>query len=116
MTTLAWRWMLAAALLGAVPALAQTAAGSRPETPMLGEEEYPIQLEEVVVRGKAPRWREREPAAPDWEKGKFQLPTETKPPRIQVMPRYTRDERDDYDQVRDRMNATPRIKIFEMKF
>lgn len=116
MTTFARYCVAVAVLWGAAMAYAQSAANGRPETPMLGEEDYPIQLEEVVVRGKAPRWREREPAAPDWEKGKFQLPAETKPPRIEVMPRYTRDERDDYDQVRDRMNATPRIKVFEMKF
>lgn len=116
MMTLAWRWVLAAALLGAASVGAQTTSSSRPETPMLDEQDYPIQLEEVVVRGKAPRWRDREPAAPDWEKGKFQIPVETKPSRIEVLPKYTADERDDYDQVRDRMNATPRIKIFEMKF
>lgn len=116
MTASTWRNVMWVALLGVAAAGAQSGGGGRPETPVLSENEYPLQLEEVVVRGKAPRWRQREPVAPDWEKGKFRLPAEAKPPRIEVMPRYTRDERDDYDQVRDRMNATPRIKVFEMKF
>lgn len=105
--------LLAAALLLAVAAVAQNKALSR-EPELLSEKEYPVQLEEVVVRAQQPKWREK--AAPDWERPKFELKTDTQPPRLQLAPKYERDERDDYMDVRDRMNAEPRLKLFEFKF
>ena len=106
--------LLAAALLLATAALAQSAAAKR-ETALLSEKEYPMQLEEVVVRAQRPQWRKKE-APPDWNRGKFDLDTTAEPSRLQLAPKYSRDERDDYNGVRDRMNAEPRIKLFELKF
>lgn len=104
--------LVAMALLLAATAIAQSAAR---ETERLSEKEYPLQLEEVVVRAQKPQWREKE-TPPDWNRGKFDLDTTPEPSRLQVAPTYSRDERDDYDQVRDRMNAKPEIKLFEFKF
>ncbi len=106
--------LIAMALLLAAAAMAQGAASTR-ETELLSEKEYPLQLEEVVVRAQKPQWREKE-APPDWNRGKFDLDATPKPSRLQLAPTYSRDERDDYDQVRDRMNAKPEIKLFEFKF
>jgi hypothetical protein len=110
------RWGFALLLFGATGLGALAAVNGRPEAPLLSEEEYPLQLEEIIVRGQAPRWREREAAAPRWEKEKFKLPAAPAPSRIDLLPRYSADERDDYDEVRDRMGAKARIKLFEMKF
>lgn len=105
--------VLVAALASGL-ALAQQGA-VRPETPMLSEREYRVQLEEVIVRAQRPRWRGQE-EAPRWDREKFELPVDVAPPRLQWAPGYARDEREDYEGVRDRMNAEPRIKLFEFKF
>lgn len=97
-------------LLGAALAQAQ---GGRPETPLLSEREYRSTLEEVVVRAQRPDIPEQ---APRWDRPKIELELESPPSRLEWAPRYVRDERDDYDGVRDRTNAEPRIKIFEVKF
>ena len=106
--------LAAAALLLAMAAVAQTAERAR-ETERLSEKEYPMQLEEVVVRAQQPQWREKE-VAPDFNREKFKFEPDVKPSRLQAFPKYDRDERDNYDQVRDRMNAKPEIKLFEFKF
>ena len=85
------------------------------ETERLSEKEYPIQLEEVVVRAQQPQWREKTPE-PDFNREKFKFEPDAKPSRLQLAPKYERDERDDYMDVRDRMNAEPRINLFEFKF
>lgn len=114
-TPVALRALLAAiALLLAATAVAQATASAR-EPELLSAEEYPLSMEEVVVRGQRPQWREKE-AAPRWDREKFELEVKAEQPRLQALPKYTRDERDDYDGVRDRMNREPRIKLFELKF
>lgn len=106
--------LAAAALLLAAAAVAQTAASAR-EPDLLSEKEYPVQIEEVVVRAQKPQWREKA-EAPDFNREKFKFDPQVEEARLQAMPKYDRDERDDYMQVRDRMNAEPRIKLFEFKF
>lgn len=102
---------LAAALL--LAAITQFASAREPE--LLSEEEYALQREEVVVRAQRPQWRARE-EAPRWDREKFELDIQTTQPRLQALPKYEREERDDSMQVRDRMNAEPRIKLFELKY
>jgi hypothetical protein len=91
--------------------MAQT---KKPETPVLGKDEYRMKLDEVIVIGQEPYWRKE---APRWDRGKVEL--DTKPaqePRLQLFPNYTAEERDDALKAKDRNNATPLIKIFEKKF
>jgi hypothetical protein len=97
-------------LLGVTLAQAQ---GSRPETPLLSESEYRSTLEEVVVRAQRPATPEQ---APRWDRPKIELELESGPSRLEWAPRYVRDEREDYEGVRDRTNAEPRIKVFEVRF
>jgi hypothetical protein len=99
-------------LLWAAGALAQ----SRPDVELLPESEYATQLEEVVVRGaRAPAWRDRLEEKPRWDRPALELePAE--PPRIEWLPRYAREEREDFDGVRDRQNAEPRLRLFELRF
>lgn len=108
------RWLTAPLLLGAALACVQAQAqGGRPETPMLSEKEYRAPLEEVVVRGQQPALPEQ---APRWDRPKIELELESQPSRMEWAPAYAREERDDYEGVRDRTNAEPRIKLFEVKF
>jgi len=106
------RWLAGALLLaGAVTGLAEDR--QNPETPMLGQQDYRIPLEDVVVFGQVPYWKKPEP--PRWEKEPLQVPAE-EPSRLRWAPRYTRDERDDYRGPPDRLNPQPRMKLFELKF
>lgn len=104
------RIALAALALTALPGWAQPL---RPETPMLGREAYRTPLEEIIVTGRAPYWKQQ---APRWEQPKVEIPLRPKPPRLQVLPRYTGEERDEYQGVRDTQNPKPRMKLFELKF
>jgi hypothetical protein len=99
-----WLWLpLAASLHSAV------AAAALPETPVLSQREYRTPLEEILVQG--PYWRRQKAA----EQPGLQLQEQDKS-RLQWAPRYTREERDDAQQMRDRMNPPPRVKLFELKF
>ena len=82
---------------------------------LLDDSEYRIGLEEIVVTGKQPQWRQPEQEA--WRPERFELPEEpvTKA-RIQWFPKYDKDERDLYQGVRDRTGEKAEIKIFEWKF
>jgi hypothetical protein len=84
---------------------------------VLEEEAYRTEIEEVVVTGQAPEWRQ-EQQEQQWRQEKFKLaePGDLPGPRMEWFPEYDRDERDDYDGVRDRMDEKPLIKIFEWKF
>jgi hypothetical protein len=109
-------WCAGVALLFATASAGAAVAGSPAETPMLPQSEYRLPLEEVIVIGQEPYWQHRAP--PRWERPPLELKTpESAQPRLRLMPRYIRDERDDYDGVRDRMqNPPPRIKLFDLKF
>lgn len=83
---------------------------------LLGEDEYRTALEEVVVVGRRPRWRE-EQEQQQWRPERFKLPTGVvSTPRIQWLPEYDKDERDFYQGVRDRTGEKAEIKLFEWKF
>lgn len=88
----------------------------RPDVPVLPASEYRTPLEEIIVRGRSPYWQREE--APRWDKPKVEAPVPGAAPagRLQWTPPYTRDERDDYDKVRDQLNPQPRTKLFELKF
>lgn len=111
--------MLAGSVLLAASLLvtqAQAQTQSRPDVELLPESEYATQLEEVLVQGaRAPAWRDRLEQKPRWDRPALELePAE--PPRIEWLPRYVREEREDYEGVRDRRNAEPRLRLFEMRF
>ena len=103
-------WLLALSLAAG----AASAQGPRdPDVP--AEEAYREGLEEIIVRGRAPEWRPRE-TPPDWRKPKFELPEDRRAEGVNWFPEYTLEERELYDEVRDRMEEDPKIKIFEFKF
>ena len=83
---------------------------------MLDESEYRTELEEVVVVGKQPEWRKNMDAKPEWRPAKFELPQNTVKSRIQWFPSYTKDERDNYNGVRDRTGENPEFKLFDWRF
>ncbi len=84
------------------------------EPRLLDESEYRSQLEEVVVIGKDPGWREQEKE--EWRPEQFELPTLSSESRIQWFPQYSKDERDNYSGVRDRTGEKPEFQIFKWKF
>lgn len=90
-------------------------AADRPEPEVLPREAYRVPLDQVIVTGKAPYWRGED--APRWDKPKVEAPAEAEPSRLQWAPHYGRDEREDYNGVRDQLNnPQPRTKLFELKF
>ena len=86
----------------------------RPETAVLPPEAYRMPMDQVIVTGQAPYWRGDE--APRWDKPKVDVQTQSAPSRLQWAPHYSRDERDDYNGVRDQLNPQARGKLFELKF
>ena len=81
---------------------------------LLKADEYRGNLEEVVVVGQKPQWRTQTEERV-WRPEKFEL-KEVEPGRIQWFPEYDKEERDQYQGIRDRMGEKPEIKIFEWKF
>lgn len=103
-------------LMCAVAPVMAAGTGSPSEVPMLPQSEYRLPLEQVIVIGQRPYWKQ--PAAPRFEEPKLDLkePASAQS-RMQFLPRYVHDERDDYRQVRDQSkNPEPRIKLFEFRF
>lgn len=87
---------------------------SKPETPVLSAEAYRTPLDQVIVTGRSPYWQQQ---VPRWDKPKVEeVPEQVRPSRLQLAPRYTREERDEYNGVRDTQNPQPRTKLFELKF
>ena len=84
------------------------------ERQLLDENEYRSKLEEVVVIGKEPEWRKEKKE--EWRPDRFKLQAPSSTSRFQWFPRYTKDERDNYDGVRDRTGEKPEIQIFNWKF
>ena len=84
---------------------------------MLPASAYRVPLEEIIVEGKAPYWQSEAP--PRWDKPKVEAPKpgDADKGRLQWAPPYARDEREDYNGVRDQLsNPQPRTKIFEIRF
>lgn len=101
--------------------LASVTAGAaeqkqKSEPTLLPASEYRTPLQEVIVEGKAPYWQSE--AAPRWDRAKTEAPKIDQPAtgRLQLAPRYLREERDDYNEPRDQLNPKARTKLFELKF
>ena len=92
------------------------AAGSAEGDHLLDKKEYRGELEEVIVVGKQPQWRTDADREQQWRPSKFELPESSIKGRIEWFPQYTKDERDNYQGVRDRLDEKPEIKIFQWKF
>lgn len=105
---------LAAALLLSAAGLALAAPEER-NGDLLDPSAYRTELEEIVVKGRAPRWRD-EQQRPELRPEDIQFFEPETQPRLQWLPRYTRDEREFYRGVRDRMDEKPQIKVFEIHF
>jgi hypothetical protein len=103
-----WLAGLALAAVGPVLAVEPSAADSS----VLPKSAYRVPMEEVIAIGRVPYWRKDE--KPKWEREEMEL-QESKA-RMQWAPAYTRDERDEYNGIRDSVNPQPRAKIFEVKF
>lgn len=94
---------------------ATTQKNTGQEGSILRRENYRLPMEEVIVIGQTPYWRKE--GAPRWDRSKVDV--DTKPAtdaRLKVFPTYTAEERDDAMKVKDRNNATPKIKLFDIKF
>jgi hypothetical protein len=104
-------WLLS---LAAVAFSSLAAAREEPATQaqVLSKSDYRLPMEEVIAIGRVPYWRKDQ--APQYERQEMEL-QESKA-RLQWAPKYSRDERDDYNGVRDQLNPQPRAKVFEVKF
>lgn len=92
------------------------AAGRSDEDQLLDKSEYRGKLEEVVVVGRQPEWRTSSAEDQQWRPGKFELSEPENSGRLEWFPEYSKDERDNYQGVRDRTGEKPEFKIFEWKF
>ena len=106
--------VVSAALCCAAVWAAETS--QKPEAAVLPASAYRVPLEEIIVEGKAPYWQREAP--PRWDKPKVEAPKPGEATsRMQWVPPYTHDERDDYNSVRDQLANPPTpTKIFELKF
>jgi hypothetical protein len=82
---------------------------------LLDDSEYRTDIEEMVVRARRLDWRNQQ-VEQEWRPERFELPEQSSEQRMQWLPRYSKDERDQFDGVRDRMGEKPEIKLFEWKF
>ena len=87
----------------------------RAQEKLLAEDEYRTEIEEVVVVAKPPEWRELK-SEQQWRPDRFELPESKSQPRLQWLPEYDEDERDQYQGVRDRLDEKPAFKIFDWRF
>ena len=86
-----------------------------PEAPILRKDNYRLPMEQVIVIGQDPYWKKD--GKPRWDRSKVEVDTKpTTNARLKVFPTYTAEERDDAMKVKDRNNATPKIKLFDIKF
>ena len=88
----------------------------KPETSVLPATAYRTPLDEIIVEGKLPYWQREAPPRFDKPKVEAPKPGEATPGRLQWAPNYTREEREDFNEVRDQMNPKARTKIFEIRF
>jgi hypothetical protein len=83
---------------------------------LLDASEYRSELEEVVVVGQEPEWRKNINQKEEWRPQRFKLSSQSSSSRIEWFPEYTKDERDNYNGVRDRMGEKADFQLFKMKF
>ena len=106
--------VLTALLVVSLAAVASAENDRHAKESLLDASEYRGELEEIVVIGQQPEWRQP-PKQDEWRPDRFELKESTKP-RLQWLPEYTKEERDNYQGVRDRTGENPEIKLFELKF
>ena len=85
---------------------------------LLDESEYRSELEEVIIIGKQPEWRKDEREQQLWRPDRFEIkqnPTALRG-RMQWFPEYSKEDRENYEGVRDQTDEKAEIKIFEWKF
>ena len=82
---------------------------------LLDEAAYRTDLEEIIVHGQAPRWRDSM-TAEDLRPEDIEFFEPDPDARLEWLPTYTREERENYQKVRDRKNETPELKLFEIRF
>lgn len=104
-----WLFSLAAVALSPLASAREEPAT---QAQVLSKSDYRLPMEEVIAIGRVPYWRKDQ--APQYERQEMEL-QESKS-RLQWAPEYSRDERDDYDGIRDQLNPQPRAKVFEVKF
>lgn len=88
---------------------------TKPETPVLHQDEYRQKLDEVIVIGQDPYWRKG--GTPRWDRPKVDVDAKLDEPNRQLFPKYTAEEADEAMKPHDsnRNNGAPKIKIFEKK-
>ena len=90
----------------------------RPETPLLPAAAYRVPLDQIIVEGRLPYWEHK--PKPRFDKPKVAVPKLDQPEgegRLQWFPRYTREDRDNYNGTHDQLsNPQPLLKIFEIRF
>lgn len=106
--SLAWT-----ALLLSLTTAADAGRESPSEAPVLSKSEYRLPLEEVIAIGRAPYWRQAE--EPQWDQPTLELQPAPSS-RLEWVPHYSREERDEFNGVRDQLNPQPRTKLFEVHF
>lgn len=106
--------MLLLVLFGA-PQLSAAPNSKSDDQLLLHESEYRSELEEVVVVGRQPEWRQAEQKE-QWRPDSFELPDQSSKSRMQWLPEYTKEDRDNYNEVRDRTGEKPEFKLFNWKF
>lgn len=73
------------------------------------------ELEEMVITAKEPDWRKPKDDE-EWRPDRFELPEGGTDKKMEWFPEYSKDERDDYDQVRNPLNEEPDFQLFKWKF
>lgn len=107
--------LVVVSILLAAVALAQQIGSADRHGELLEADDYRMELEEVIVTAKEPEWRSHQ-SEQQWRPEKFELPKKPSINRMQWLPAYTKDERDNYNGVRDRMGEKADIKLFEWVF
>ncbi len=101
------------ALAMLLPATLLQAQAPRDEG-VLEQDAYRTRIDEIVVVAQQPSWRREQPE--EWRPEKFELPELINLQRFEWLPKYSKDERDQYQSVRDPRNEKPEIKLFEINF
>ena len=83
---------------------------------LLDKSEYRSELEEVVVVGREPEWRKPPVDDQEWRPKRFEVVEPGNRGRMEWFPEYTKEDRENYQGVRDRTGEKPEFKVFEWKF
>lgn len=98
-----------------LPAAAQDSGSAARDTVLLDASEYRSELEEVVVVGRQPEWRQGAQSE-EWRPDKFELAKQASSSRMEWFPEYVKDERDNYQGVRDRTGEKAEFQLFKWTF